>query len=75
VNYFNNGNNYNDDDDDNNEDDDGDNDRTWVVMTMRIVMPIKEGDSLLQTYYLEVIIAGKYFNFRIVSMYKLIDHN
>ncbi len=38
----------------------------WVMMTMRMVMPIKEGDSLLQATYLEVIIAGKYFNFRIV---------
>jgi hypothetical protein len=36
---------------------------TWAIMTMRTVMPIKEGDSLLQACYLEVIIAGKYFNF------------
>jgi hypothetical protein len=49
--------------------------RTWVMMTMCTVMPIKEGDSLLQAYYLEVIIPGKYFNFRIVSMYKLIYCN
>ncbi len=48
---------------------------TWVMMTMCTVMPIKEGDSLLQAYYLEVIIAGKYFNFRIVSIYKLICCN
>jgi hypothetical protein len=48
---------------------------TWVMMTMRMVMPIKEGDRLLQDYYLEVIIAGKYFNFRIVSMYKLVHCN
>ncbi len=32
---------------------------TWVMMTMRTVMTIKEGDSLLQAYYLEVIIVGK----------------
>ncbi len=59
---------------------------TRVIMTMRTVMPIKEGDSLLQAYYLEVIIllwayyleviiAGKYFNFRIASIYKLICCN
>ncbi len=48
---------------------------TVVMMTMRTVMPIKEGDSLLQAVYLEVIIVGKYFNFRIVSMYKLIYRN
>jgi hypothetical protein len=46
---------------------------TAVMMTMRTVMPIKEGDSLLQAVYL--IIAGKYFNFRTVSMYKLIYCN
>jgi hypothetical protein len=45
---------------------------TWVMITMHMVMPIKEGDSLLQTVFLEEIIAGKYFNFRIVSMHKLI---
>ncbi len=48
---------------------------TAEMMTMRTVMPIKEGDNLLQAVYLEVIIAGKYFNFRIISMYKLIHHN
>jgi hypothetical protein len=48
---------------------------TWVRMTMHTVMPIKVGDSLLRAYYLEVIISGKYFNFRIVSIYKLIYHN
>jgi hypothetical protein len=48
---------------------------TWVMMTMRTAMPIKEGDSLLQAVFLEEIIAGKYFNFRIVSMYKLIYSN
>jgi hypothetical protein len=48
---------------------------TWVMMTMRMVMPIKERDSLLQAVFLEEIIAGKYFNFRIVSMYKLIYSN
>ncbi len=42
---------------------------------MRMVMPVKEGDSLLQSNFLEEIIAGKYFNFRIVSMYKLICRN
>jgi hypothetical protein len=36
---------------------------TTVMMTMHKVMPLKEGDSLLQAVYLEVIIAGKYFNF------------
>ncbi len=44
---------------------------TAVMMTMRTVMPMKEGDSLLQAVYLELIIAGKNFNFRIMSMYKL----
>ncbi len=48
---------------------------TAVMMTMRMVMPLKEGDSLLQAVYLEVIIAGKYFNFRIVSMKMLIYRN
>jgi hypothetical protein len=49
---------------------------TVVMMTMRTVMPIKEGEtSLLQAVYLEVIIAGKYFNVRIVSMCKLIYCN
>ncbi len=48
---------------------------TAVMMTMSMVMPIKEGDSLLQSVYLKVIIVGKYFNFRIVSMYKLICRN
>jgi hypothetical protein len=48
---------------------------TAVMMTMRMVMPIKERDSLLQPVYLQVIIEGKYFNFRIVSMYKLIYCN
>ncbi len=49
VNYFNNGNNYDYDDDDDDDDDEkmmitiG----TWVMMTMCMVMPIKEGDSLL----------------------------
>jgi hypothetical protein len=41
---------------------------TWVMMIMCTVMLIKEGDSLLQAVFLEEIIAGKYFNFRIVSM-------
>ncbi len=41
---------------------------TWVMMTMCTEMPIKEGDSLLQAVFLEEIIAGKYFNVRIVSM-------
>jgi hypothetical protein len=45
---------------------------TAVMMTMRTVTPLKEGDSLLQAVYLEVIIADKCFNFRIVSMYKII---
>jgi hypothetical protein len=31
-------------------------------------MPIKEGDSLLRAVFLEEIIAGKYFNVRIVSI-------
>ncbi len=68
VNYFNSGNYYDDDDDNDSEEEDDDNDRDWVMMTMRTVMPIKEGVSLLQAYYLEVIISGKYFNFRIVSI-------
>ena len=75
VNYFNNGNNYNDHDDNDDKEEDDDNNRTWVMMTMCTVMPLKKGDSLLQAYYLEVIIVGKYFNFRIVSMYKLVCHN
>ncbi len=41
---------------------------TWVMMTMCTKMPIKEGDSLLRAVFLEEIIAGKYFNVRIVSM-------
>ncbi len=41
---------------------------TWVMMTMCTEMPIKEGDSLLQAVSLEEIIAGKYFNVRIVPM-------
>jgi hypothetical protein len=48
---------------------------TWVMMTMRMEMPIKEGDSLLQAVFLEEINAGKYFNVRNVSMYKLIYSN
>jgi hypothetical protein len=48
---------------------------TAVMMTMGMVMPLKEGDSLLQAVYLEVIIAGKNFTFRIVPMYKLIYRN
>jgi hypothetical protein len=46
-----------------------------VMMTIHTVMPIKEGDSLLRAVYLKVIVVGKYFNFRIVLMYKLIYHN
>jgi hypothetical protein len=34
-------------------------------------MPIKEGDNLLRAVFLEEIIAGKYFNVRIVLRYKL----
>jgi hypothetical protein len=77
VNYFNNGNNYYYDDD-----------MmmmttmmmmitigTWVMMTMCTEMPIKEGDSLLRAVFPEEIIAGKYFNVRIDSMYKLIYSN
>jgi hypothetical protein len=75
VSYFNNGNNYDNDDDNDNEEDDDNNDRTAVMMTMCTVIPMKEGDSLLQAVYLEVTIAGKYFNFRIISMYKLIHRN
>ncbi len=67
VNYFNNGNNYNDDVDNDDEEDDDDNNRTWVMITMRTIMPIKEGDSLLQAVFLEEIIADKYFNFRFFS--------
>ncbi len=48
---------------------------TAVIMTMRTEMPIKEGESLLQAVFLEEIVAGKYFNVRIVSMYKLIYSN
>ncbi len=48
---------------------------TLVMMTMCTEMPIKEGDSLLQAVFLEEIIVGKYFNVRIVSMYKLIYIN
>ncbi len=32
---------------------------TWVMMTMRTEMPIKEGDSLLRAVFLEEIIVGK----------------
>jgi hypothetical protein len=42
---------------------------TAVMMTMHTEMPIKEGDSLLRAVFLEEIIAGKYFNVRIVLMY------
>ncbi len=42
---------------------------------MCTVMQIKQGDSLLQAIFLEEIIAGKYFNAKIVSMYKLIYSN
>ncbi len=45
---------------------------TAVMTTMHTVMLLKEGDSLLRAVYLEEIIAGKYFNFGAVSMYKLI---
>jgi hypothetical protein len=45
------------------------------MMTMHKVISIKEGDSLLQAVFLEEIIVGKCFNFRIVSMYKLIYSN
>jgi hypothetical protein len=48
---------------------------TWVMMTMRTEMPIKEGDYLLRAVFLEEIIAGKYFYVRIVSMYKFIYRN
>jgi hypothetical protein len=44
-------------------------------MTMCMKMPIKEGDSLLQAVFLEEIIAGKYFNVRIVLMKNLIYSN
>jgi hypothetical protein len=43
------------------------------MMTMRMVMPINEGDSLLQAAFLGKIIVDKYFNFRIVSMYKQVN--
>jgi hypothetical protein len=49
--------------------------RTAVMRTMHTVLPLKEGDSLLQAVYLEVIISGKHFNFRAISMYKLIYCN
>jgi hypothetical protein len=42
---------------------------TAVIMTMCTEMPIKEGDSLLRAVFLKEIIAGKYLNVRIVSMY------
>ncbi len=48
---------------------------TAVLMTMCTVMSLKEGNSSLQAVYLEEVIAGKYFNFRTVSMYKLIYRN
>jgi hypothetical protein len=35
---------------------------TWIMMTMRTEMPIKEGDSLLRAVFLEEFIAGKCFN-------------
>jgi hypothetical protein len=46
---------------------------TWVVITMCTVMPINEGDSLLQAAFLGEIIVGKYVNFRIVSMCKQVN--
>jgi hypothetical protein len=49
--------------------------RTRVSMTMCMVMPIKEQNCLLQAYYLEAIVVGKFFNIRIVSFYKLMCHN
>jgi hypothetical protein len=58
VNSFNNGNNYNDDDDNDDEEEIMITIGTAVMTTMRIVLPLKEGDSLLQAVYLEVIIAG-----------------
>ncbi len=48
---------------------------TWEIMTVRMVMPIKEQDSTLWAYYLEAIIAGKYFNIGIVLFYKLPCNN
>ncbi len=46
-----------------------------MMIKICMVMPIKEGDSLLQAVFLKESIVGKYFNFRIVSMYKLIYCN
>ncbi len=65
VNYFNKGNNYNDDDDNDNDNEDDDNDRD---MGNDDNVHGNERDSLLQAVFLEEIIAGKYFNVRIVSM-------
>jgi len=48
---------------------------TWVMMTMCMEMPIKEGDSLLRAIFLEEMFAGKYFDVRMVSTYKLIYSN
>jgi hypothetical protein len=48
---------------------------TRIIMTTCMVMPIKGQDSLLQAYYMEAIVVGKYFNFTIVSFYKLICCN
>jgi hypothetical protein len=75
VNYFNNGNNYYNDYDNDDDDDDDDNVRDLGNDDNVHKMPIKEGDSLLRAVFLEEIIAGKYFNVRIVSMYKLIYSN
>ncbi len=72
VNYFNNQNNYNDDDDNGNEEEDDDNDRDMGNDDNVHGNANKRGRQLLQAVFLEEIIAGKYFNVRIVSMQKLI---
>jgi hypothetical protein len=72
-------NNYEDDDDNDNDNDneeeDDDNDRDMGNDDNAHGNANKGGRRLLQAVYLEVIIVGKYFNFRIVSVYKLIYHN
>ncbi len=75
MDYSNNWNNYNNDDDNDDEEDDNDNYRDSGNDNNAHCNATKEGDSLLRAVYLEEIIAGKYFNFRAVLMYKLIYRN
>ncbi len=73
MNYFNNGNNYYNDDDHDEDNDDDDNDSDLGNDDNAHGNANKY--SLLQAVFLEEIIAGKYFNARIVSMHKVIYSN